>query len=97
MPRKGGVPENLTPFKKGNKANPFGRPKKLPELEKLLSEVMGEDGDGQNEAKEILLALIKSAKKGDVRAAELLLDRCYGKSPQTIQNTGAMEVVFKYE
>jgi hypothetical protein len=90
MPRKGGVPENLKPFKKGNdeRRNMKGAPVKIPTLEILLAEVLGEEREGTVAAKAILSALRNKALKGDTRAAELLLDRAYGKAKQTIdQNT----------
>lgn len=71
---------NLTPFKPGQSGNPNGRPKKIPEIDELLADVLG-DGD---EAKAILQALITKAKKGDVRAAEVIFDRAYGKAKQDI-------------
>lgn len=78
--------KNLRPLKKGEKGrNPKGRPKKLPKLEELLADVLGEtNGQGIEAAKGILMALRAKAAKGDVRAAELLLDRAYGKPKQTI-------------
>lgn len=77
-------PENLEPhnFKKGQSGNPKGRPKKIPELDKLLADVLGEEKDGVEAAKAILMALRAKATKGDVRAAEVLLDRAYGKARQ---------------
>jgi len=72
---------NLKNFPKGVSGNPNGRPKKIPEIDKLLADVLGEDG---HEATEILKALVAKAKKGDVRAAEVLLDRAYGKAKQDI-------------
>jgi hypothetical protein len=75
--------DNLKPFKPGQCGNPKGRPKKLPEIDKLLAEVLGEDEE-HNEAKAILKALVARAKKGDTRAAEILLDRAYGKAKQHI-------------
>ena len=39
MPRKGGVPQNLThTWQKGQSGNPGGRPKKPPELEKYAKD-----------------------------------------------------------
>ncbi len=65
--------------------NGGGRPPKLPELSVLLANVLGkENKDGLTAAEEILLALHAKAKKGDTRAAELLLDRGYGKPKQTV-------------
>jgi hypothetical protein len=61
-----------------------GRPKKLPELRELLANVLGDEKDGKSAAEAILMALRAKATKGDVRAAELLLDRAYGKAKQEI-------------
>jgi hypothetical protein len=82
-------PENIEPhkFKKGQTGNPKGRPKKLPELHVLLADVLGEEKDGISAAEAILKSIRAKAAKGDVRAAELLLDRAYGKPKQSIDNT----------
>jgi hypothetical protein len=81
-------PENIIPhkFKKGQTGNPNGRPRKLPELDKLLADVLGEEKDGITAGEAILKAIRAKAAKGDVRAAELLLDRAYGKPKQSIDN-----------
>jgi len=81
-------PENIIPhkFKKGQSGNPNGRPRKLPELDKLLADVLGEEKDGVTAGEAILKAIRAKAAKGDVRAAELLLDRAYGKPKQSIDN-----------
>ena len=81
---KGGVPENLKPFPKGKSGNPNGRPKRIPELDKLLADVLGDEKDGITAAQAILMALRKKAASGDVRAAEVLLERAYGKPKQSI-------------
>ena len=73
-------------FKKGESGNPNGRPRKLPELDKLLADVLGEEKDGVSAAEAILKALRLKASKGDVRAAEIILDRAYGKARQVIDN-----------
>lgn len=82
MARKGGTPENLKPFKKGQSGNPNGRPKVLPEITNALYEEIGEDG-----IRQVLQALHKEAKKGNVRAIQELLDRAYGKAQQKIDHT----------
>ena len=69
----------------GNTKN-VGRKRELPELSKLLAEVLGEEKDGITAGEAILKALRAKATKGDVRAAEVLLDRAYGKAKQTIDN-----------
>ena len=72
-------------FQKGQSGNPNGRPKKLPELDKLLANVLGEENaNGITAAEAILMALRAKAAKGDIRAAEVLLDRGYGKAKQSI-------------
>lgn len=94
MPR----PENIEPhkFKKGQSGNPNGRPKKLPQLDKLLADVLGEEKDGITAGEAILKALRAKATKGDVRAAEVLLDRAYGKATQRIENLGDALISVKF-
>lgn len=75
-------------IKKGQVLNPKGRPKKLPKLDELLAEVMGEEKDGITAAQAILAVLRAKATKGDIKAAELLLDRAYGKAKQAHTLTG---------
>jgi hypothetical protein len=74
-------------WKKGESGNPNGRPRKLPELDKILADVLGEEKDGITAASVILKAIRAKAAKGDVRAAELLLDRAYGRPKQTLDTT----------
>lgn len=77
-------PEDGVPFKKGDtRINRKGRPRKLPNLDKLLIVVLGENVNGEQALKSILIALRKRATTGDVRATELLLDRAYGKLKQS--------------
>lgn len=100
MPFKKGVtPKGAKPFKKGQSGNPKGQPKKIPRLDILLADVLGEKKDGIEAAKAILMALRTKATKGDVRAAEVLLDRAYGKAKQEIDLSHKLEkdTVFKVE
>jgi hypothetical protein len=87
----GGI-ENLIPYKPGQCGNPKGRPKKLPALDQLLDEVLGSENKGRTEAHQILTALLKRAKRGDVQAAKVLLERAYGKVPQPINLTGTLNI-----
>ena len=92
MPFKKGVDvPGRKPFVKGQSGNPNGQPRKLPGLDKLLAEVMGEEKDGIEAAKAILMALRAKATKGDVRAAEVLLDRAYGKVKDKIEHSGKVD------
>jgi hypothetical protein len=82
-----GKPENLVPFPKGKSGNPNGRPKKLPQLDVLMAEVLGDVRDGMTAAQAILSKLRSKAIAGDVRAAEILMDRAYGKAKQELNIT----------
>jgi len=79
--------KDAKPFKKGQSGNPNGRPKKLPELDKLLADVLGEEKDGLTAAEAILKKLRQMATGGNLRAAEILLDRGYGKPRQSVDST----------
>ena len=76
----------LIPYKKGHKGGP-GRPKKLPKLDELLAEVLGDTEEGKTQAQKILEAMRKKATLGDVKAAQLLLDRGYGKVKEQVDIT----------
>ena len=78
-------------LKSGNTKSP-GRPKEIPELRELLANVLGDEKDGKSAAEAILMALRNKAVKGDVRAAELLLDRAYGKASQPIETPSTLTV-----
>jgi hypothetical protein len=83
--KKGETPKGAIPFVKGKSGNPRGAPRKIPNLDLMLADVLGEDKDGIEAAKAILMAMRSKAIKGDVRAAELLLDRAYGKAKQYVE------------
>jgi hypothetical protein len=90
-------PHDGKKFEPGNKANPNGRPRKLPNLDKLLGDVLGTEEDNKDGWTVIIEALKRKAAKGDVRAAELLLNRGYGKSKQFINlsHEGGVSLVFE--
>jgi hypothetical protein len=93
----GDFPNKATQFRSETQPEKNGRPKKLPELDKLLADVLGEDKDGIEAAKAILMALRSKATKGDVRAAEVLLDRAYGKSQQNVNVSGGLNLTWNEE
>lgn len=75
-------------FKKGQTGNPNGRPKKLPQIDTLIADILGEEKDGTTAAEAILKKLRQMAASGNLKAAEMLLDRAYGKAKQAIEHTG---------
>jgi len=78
--------DNLKPFKEGKdeRRNSKGRPK-LPDLSEAMAKILNEEKDGKTALDAILAALRAKAAKGDVRAAQELLDRGYGKAKQYIE------------
>lgn len=85
MPNPGNIAKHK--FKKGQTGNPNGRPKSLPAIKELLSEVLSDEVSGVDAAKRILRVIRNKALKGDLKAAELIMDRAYGKPKQEIETT----------
>lgn len=69
---------NLRPWRKGQSGNPKGRPA-LPDIREALAEVLAEPVEGMPSLYAVLRALRDRAVQGDVRAAEVLFDRAFGK------------------
>ena len=85
------------PFTKNDpRINKEGRRKKLPHREELLANVLGEEKDGKTAAEAILMALRSKATRGDVRAAEVLLERAFGKVKQPIENSGETKQIIEF-
>ena len=82
-----------TQFQKGKSGNPAGSPKKIPVLDILLADILSEEKGGITAAAAIIKALLSKATKGDVRAAEVLLDRAYGKTKQSIIIEDAIKII----
>ena len=89
-------PENLNKRKSFTKNDPrinkAGRPKKLPQLDILMADVLGAERNGKTYAETILTALRLKASKGDIRAAEVLLNRGYGLPKQSMEVSGVLTV-----
>lgn len=79
------IPGNK-PFPKGVSGNPKGRPK-LPDIRAALAKILADEKDGYTALEATLMALRAKAVRGDIRAAEVLLDRAFGKSKQAIDHT----------
>jgi hypothetical protein len=91
-----GVPPEHSKFKKGQSGNPNGRPK-MPNLKEAMAKILADEKEGKTALDAILAAMRAKAAKGDVRAAEFLFDRGYGKPTQDInmkqEGTQQVEVI----
>jgi len=88
-------PENIVGkgFEKfPERINKKGRPK-LPDLKAAMAAVLAEEKDGMTALDAVLKALRAKATKGDVRAAQELLDRAFGRAKQSIDHTTAGEAI----
>jgi hypothetical protein len=98
--------QNLTPFKKGEVANPNGRPKGIPNsktrLLRLLELVQVKTNPITGEKEEFTVAeqldmmVLQKAFKGDLRAYQEILDRLEGRAKQTneIELSGGLNVIW---
>lgn len=84
--------KNLKSWKKGQSGNPNGRPK-LPDLREALARVLADEQNGMTALEATLKALRAKAIRGDIRAAEVLLDRAFGKAMQPTDITTQGEKV----
>jgi hypothetical protein len=79
-------PSPKTRFRKGQSGNPKGRIK-LPDISEALAKILADEKDGYTALEATLMALRAKAVKGDIRAAEALLDRAFGRPKQAIDHT----------
>lgn len=79
-------------FVKGDaRINKLGRPKKM-NLEPLLRKVLMGRVNNKAALTGILMKLRDMALAGDIRAAELLLDRAFGKAKQVIDSSTPFQI-----
>lgn len=82
-----------TQFKKGQKPPPgVGRPRKLPSLDAVLTRVFGVTDDTEVSKIDLMMEAMynQALKKGNVQAANLILDRMHGKVAQKVQVQGGL-------
>ena len=56
----------------------------MPDVKDALARVLAEEKDGLTALDVVFRALRLTSTRGDVRAAEVLLDRAFGKSRQSV-------------
>ncbi len=77
---------NLKPWKPGQSGNPGGRPRKRLIDEALQDLLASNDGEA---ARDVAAALVKRARKGDLRAIQLIAERTQGKPMRAIEISGS--------
>jgi len=85
--------KDAKPFIKGDPRINRKGTAKLPDLKAAIAKVLSKESGGITELEAILKALKVKAKKGDVRAAQELLDRGYGRPQQSIDHTSQGEKI----
>ena len=85
--------ENLKPFKPGKdeRRNLKGRPV-LPDLKEVMAKVLGEEKNKITAAEKIVEKMKKLAEAGNIKAAEFLFDRGYGKAVQFVEQKNTHKV-----
>ena len=76
-----GNPNPAKKFEPGHdpRRNMKGRPPKLPDLDFYIAKILNEEKEGVSGIEAMVRRLHLEAVKGDMRAAEILLERAYGK------------------
>jgi hypothetical protein len=98
---------NLIPAQKGEVRNPNGRPKGVPNsktrllkllelVTKVRNPVTGEEEDFSI-AEQLDMQIIAKARKGDLKAYEIILDRLEGKAKQSteVELTGGINITWE--
>ena len=79
------------PFPKGVSGNPGGRPMVDPIFKTRLKDLVPASVD-------VIEHILKNGKDNDrLRAAEMVLERIFGKAPQSIEHTGGVDGVMRIE
>ena len=76
---------NLKPWKPGQSGNPRGRPRKQL-IDEALEDLLA--SNGSEAAQDVAVALLKRARKGDIRAIQLIAERTQGKPRRAIEISG---------
>ncbi len=83
---------NLKPFVKGKSGNPKGRPR-MPDIREAMAALLADEKNGKTALDAILARLRQMAVDGNLKAAEMLLNRAYGQPKQQIDHTTAGESI----
>jgi hypothetical protein len=83
--------------KKGETSNPNGRPRVIPELHEALSEALSKKSSNLTAIQRIINKLTNLACHGNIKAAELLFDRAYGRSKQSVDVGFSLPIIWHEE
>ena len=81
-------------FKPGQSGNPAGKPVWTRSVETLFRDAISKialDQSIEDVERELVITLLAKAKKGDMRALEMYLDRLYGKPKNSTDITSGGE------
>lgn len=73
-------------WQKGQSGNPKGRPK-MPDIREAMTALLADEKNGKTALDAILARLRQMAVDGNLKAAEMLLNRAYGQPKQQIDHT----------
>lgn len=65
--------------------NRNGQPRKLPDLDVAVANILGAEVGNKTKLDKLLEQLFRMAMKGNTRAAEILMDRGFGKPKQDME------------
>tara|TARA_Y100001973_G_C5185344_1_gene327476 strand:- start:362 stop:691 length:330 start_codon:yes stop_codon:yes gene_type:complete len=83
-------------WKPGQSGNPNGRPK-TDSITLAIRRLMAQGVDGQPLYDAIARVAVQKALRGDHRFWTYVIERCDGKVADALQQSGAVEVVVRYE
>ena len=106
MKEKQILKDNHGRFLPGGVPNPNGRPKKEASLTMLIQEMLDQQADyigvgavptDKTWRQLVVKALFTKAVKGDIKAIDLILERCDGKVTQPVSSDGEIVLRVKYD
>ena len=83
-------------WKKGQSGNPKGRPK-TDSITKAIQQLLKDGVNGQSLYDAIARVAIQRALQGDHRFWQYVIERTDGKVADTLQQSGEVEIVVRYE
>lgn len=87
---------NLKPFQKGKSGNPNGKEKGTLNRSTLLKKWLAVEGENGTVEDDVILALIREATKGNVKAIQEIQDSVYGKIKDELEANATVKVEVEF-